>query len=187
MGPRSHRLEAEFRELLDIPHAVAVSSCMAALHLALLGLGIGPGDEVVTTPLSFASTANVLVHLGAVPVFADVETDTLNLAPDRVAARIGPRTKAILPVHLHGHPCDMDAMTALADRHGLPIVEDAAHAIEAAFKERRMGADSTAATFSFYATKNITTGEGGMLVTRRKDLAERAEILRLHGMSRDAW
>jgi len=187
MGPRTHRLEAAFRELLDTPYAVAVNSCTAALHLALIGLGIGPGDEVVTTPLSFASTANVLVHLGAVPVFADVETDTLNLAPDAAAARIGPRTKAIMPVHLHGHPCDMDALRDLADRHGLLIIEDAAHAIEATYRGRRMGADSTAAAFSFYATKNITTGEGGMLITRRKDLAEQAEILRLHGMSRDAW
>lgn len=187
MGPRTHRLEAAFRDLLDTPYAVAVNSCTAALHLGLIGLGIGPGDEVVTTPLSFASTANVLVHLGAVPVFADVEPDTLTLAPDAAAARITPRTKAIMPVHLHGHPCDMAGLKELADRHGLPIIEDAAHAIEATFRGRRMGTDSTAAAFSFYATKNITTGEGGMLITRRKDLAEQAEILRLHGISRDAW
>ena len=187
MGPRTHRLEAAFRELLDTPYAVAVNSCTAALHLGLIGLGIGPGDEVVTTPLSFASTANVLVHLGAVPVFADVEPDILTLAPDAAAALITPRTKAIMPVHLHGHPCDMDGLKELADSHGLPIIEDAAHAIEATFRGRRMGADSTAAAFSFYATKNITTGEGGMLITRRKDLAEQAEILRLHGISRDAW
>lgn len=187
MGPKTHRLEAAFREMLDIPYAVAVNSCTAALHLALLGLGVGPGDEVITTPLSFATTANVLVHVGATPVFADVEPDTLNLDPAAVAARIGPRTKAIMPVHLHGHPCDMDALRDLADRHGLLTIEDAAHAIEATYRGRKMGADSAAAAFSFYATKNITTGEGGMLITRRKNLAERAEILRLHGMSRDAW
>ena len=187
MGPRTHRLEAAFRELLDTPYAVAVNSCTAALHLGLIGLGIGPGDEVVTTPLSFASTANVLVHLGAVPVFADVEPDILTLAPDAAAARITPRTKAIMPVHLHGHPCDMDGLKELADRHGLPIIEDAAHAIEATFRGRRMGADSTTAAFSFYATKNMTTGEGGMLVTRSKELAEGVEALRSHGMSRGAW
>ena len=187
MGPKTLRLEAAFRDLLDVPYALAMSSCTAALHLALLGLGIGPGDEVVTTPLSFATTANVLVHVGATPIFADVEPDTLNLDPAMVAARIGPRTKAIMPVHLHGHPCNMDALRELAERHGLLLIEDAAHAIEATYRGRKMGADSAAAAFSFYATKNITTGEGGMLVTRRKDLAEKAEILRLHGMSRDAW
>jgi len=187
MGPKTHRLEAAFREMLGVPHAVAVSSCTAAIHLALIGLGIGPGDEVVTTPLSFATTANVLVHVGAVPVFADVDPETLNLDPDAAAARIGPRTKAIMPVHLHGQPCEMDALRALSERHGLVMIEDAAHAIEATYRGRKMGADSTVAAFSFYATKNITTGEGGMLVTRRKDLADRAEILRLHGMSRDAW
>jgi len=187
MGPKTHRLEAAFREMLDVPHAVAVNSCTAALHLALIGLGVGPGDEVVTTPLSFATTANILVHVGAVPVFADVDTETLNLDPGAVATRIGPRTKAIMPVHLHGHPCEMNALRGLADRYGLFVIEDAAHAIEATYHGRKMGADSTAAAFSFYATKNITAGEGGMLITRRKDLAERAEILRLHGMSRDAW
>ena len=187
MGPRTHRLEAAFRELLDAPYAVAVNSCTAALHLALIGLGIGPGDEVVTTPLSFATTANVLVHVGAMPVFADVEPDTLNLGPAAAAERIGPRTKAVMPVHLHGHPCDMDGLRELADRRGLLLIEDAAHAIEACYRGRKMGADAAAAVFSFYATKNITTGEGGMLITRGKELAERAEILRLHGMSRDAW
>ncbi len=187
MGPRTQKLEAAFRDLLGVPYAVAVNSCTAALHLALLGLGIGPGDEVVTTPLSFATTANVLVHVGAMPVFADVEPDTLNLDPKAASERIGPRTKAIMPVHLHGHPCDMDAFRELAERNGLAIIEDAAHAIEATYKGRRMGTDSTAAAFSFYATKNITTGEGGMLVTAKKDLAENAEILRLHGISRDAW
>ena len=187
MGPRTQRLEAAFREMLDLPYAVAVNSCTAALHLALLGLGVGPGDEVVTTPLSFATTANVVVHLGATPVFADVEPDTLNLDPACVAARITPRTKAIMPVHLHGHPCEMDELGTLAERHAIPLVEDAAHAIGASYRGRKIGADSAAACFSFYPTKNITTGEGGMLVTRRKDLADNAEILRLHGMSRDAW
>ena len=187
MGPKTRRLEAAFREMLGVPYAVAVNSCTAALHLALKGLGVGPGDEVITTPLSFATTANVLVHVGATPVFADVEPDTLNLDPAAVAVRIGPRTKAIMPVHLHGHPCEMDGLEALARRHGLLLIEDAAHAIEATYHGRKMGANSDAAAFSFYATKNITTGEGGMLITRRRDLADQAELLRLHGMSRDAW
>ncbi len=187
MGPKTKRLEAAFRERLATPHAVAVSSCTAAIHLALIGLGIGSGDEVVTTPLGFATTANVLVHVGARPVFADVEPDTLNLDPAAAATCITARTRAIMPVHLHGHPCDMDRLRALADRHGLLLIEDAAHAIEATYKGRPMGRDASAAAFSFYATKNITTGEGGMLITSRRDLAEKAEILRLHGMSRDAW
>jgi dTDP-4-amino-4,6-dideoxygalactose transaminase len=186
-GPKTHRLEAAFREMLGVPHAVAVNSCTAALHLALIGLGVGAGDEVITTPLGFATTANVLVHVGATPVFADVEPDTLNLDPAAVAARIGPRTKAIMPVHLYGHPCEMDGLEALARRHGLLLIEDAAHAIGAEYRGQPMGARADAAAFSFYATKNITAGEGGMLITRRKDLAERAQILRLHGMSRDAW
>jgi len=187
MGPRVQRLEEAFRDLLGAPCALAVNSCTAALHLALVGLGIGPGDEVVTTPISFAATANVVVHVGAVPVFADVDPETLNLDPRAVAERITPRTKAILPVHLYGHPCDLDALRDLADRHGLVLIEDAAHAIEATYQDRRMGAGSAAAAFSFYATKNMTTGEGGMLVTRNKDLAERIEVLRSHGMSRGAW
>jgi dTDP-4-amino-4,6-dideoxygalactose transaminase len=187
MGPRVQRLEEAFRGLVGAPYALAVNSCTAALHLALVGLAIGPGDEVVTTPISFAATANVLLHVGAVPVFADVDPETLNLDPRAVAARITPRTKAILPVHLYGHPCDMDGLRELADRHGLVLIEDAAHAIEATYQNRRMGAGSAAAAFSFYATKNMTTGEGGMLVTWSEDLAERIEVLRSHGMSRGAW
>ena len=187
MGPRVQQLEAAFRAMLGVPHALAVNSCTAAIHLALLGLGIGPGDEVITTPISFATSANVLVHVGAAPVFADVEPDTLNLDPRSVAERLTPRTRAIMPVHLYGHPCDMGALTALAERHGLQLIEDAAHAIEASWQGRRMGSASAAAAFSLYATKNITAGEGGVLVTSRPELAEAAEILRNHGLSRGAW
>jgi dTDP-4-amino-4,6-dideoxygalactose transaminase len=187
MGQRVQRLEEAFRDLLGAPYALAVNSCTAALHLALVGLAIGPGDEVITTPISFAATANVVVHVGAVPVFADVDRETLNLDPGAVTERISPRTKAILPVHLYGHPCDLNALRDLAEQHGLVLIEDAAHAIEATYLDRRMGVDSAAAAFSFYATKNMTTGEGGMLITRNKDLAERIEVLRSHGMSRGAW
>jgi dTDP-4-amino-4,6-dideoxygalactose transaminase len=187
MGPRVQRLEAAFREMLGVPHALAVNSCTSALHLALLGLGIEPGDEVVTTPISFATTANVLMHVGATPVFADVEADTLNLDPGSVAEHLTPRTRAIMPVHMYGHPCDMEALADLAERHGLVLIEDAAHALEATLQGRRMGTASAAAAFSLYATKSVTTGEGGVLVTSRPDLAEAAEILRNHGMSRGAW
>jgi dTDP-4-amino-4,6-dideoxygalactose transaminase len=187
MGPRAQELEAAFRELLGVPHALAVNSCTAAIHLALLGMGIGPGDEVVTTPISFAATANVLVHVGATPVFADVEPDTLNLDPRSVAGRITPRTRAVLPVHLYGHPCDMEGLAAVAKRHDLLLIEDAAHAIEATLQGQRVGTGSAAAAFSLYATKNVTTGEGGMLVTSRPELAEAAEVLRNHGLSRGSW
>ena len=186
-GPRTERFEARFAAYLGVPHAVAVNSATAALHLALVGLGVGRGDEVITSPITFPSTANVIVHVGARPVFADVEPDTLNLDPASVAARIGPRTRAIIVVHLAGHPCDMDPIQSAAAGHGIPIIEDAAHAIEAEYRGRKVGYLGRAAAFSFYATKNLTTGEGGMLTTADEALAERTRLLALHGISRDAW
>lgn len=186
-GPRTQRFEAEFARYLGARYARGVTSCTAAMHLALVALGVGPGDEVITSPITFPATANVIVHVGATPVFADVEPDTLNLDVDQLEAHITPRTKAIIPVHFAGHPCRMDALAALARKRGLAIVEDCAHAIEATFQGRHAGTWGNAGAFSFYATKSITTGEGGMLVTEDEDLAERIGVLRLHGISRDAW
>ncbi len=186
-GPRTEALEARFAAFRGSRHAIATNSCTAALHLALLALGIGRGDEVVTTPITFASTANVIVHCGATPVFCDVQPDTLNMDPQALAAAMTPRTKAIVVVHFAGHPGDMDEIAAIGARHGVPIVEDAAHAVEAEYRGRPVGALGAAAAFSFYATKNITCGEGGMLTTSDDAIAATARPLALHGISRDAW
>jgi len=185
-GPKTRRFETEFAAHVQAPGALALSSCTAALHTALVTLGIGPGDEVVTTPMTFAASANVIEHVGARPVLADVEPDTLNLDPARVAAAITPRTRAILPVHYAGHPVDLDTLGLLAERHRLALIEDAAHALPAAYKGRRIGAGTNPVAFSFYATKNLTTAEGGML-TGDPDFLARARIVGLHGMSREAW
>ena len=185
-GPKTRRFETEFAAHVQAPGALALSSCTAALHTALVTLGIGPGDEVVTTPMTFAASANVIEHVGARPVLADVEPDTLNLDPARVAAAITPRTRAILPVHYAGHPVDLDALGLLAERHRLALIEDAAHALPAAYKGRRIGSGTNPVAFSFYATKNLTTAEGGML-TGDPDFLARARIVGLHGMSREAW
>src|SRR5207302_522781 len=147
------RFEAMMREYLGCKHAIAVSSCTAALHLSLAALGIGPGDDVVTTPITWPATSNVIVHQGARPVFVDVEPDTLNLDPTKIAAAITPRTRAILPVHMAGQPCDMDAIHAIARRHGLAVIEDAAHAIGASYRGRKIGTLSDFTCFSFYPTK----------------------------------
>ncbi|HEX9704681.1 MAG TPA: DegT/DnrJ/EryC1/StrS aminotransferase family protein [Gemmatimonadales bacterium] len=185
-GPKTKRFETDFAGYLGAPAALALNSCTAALHTALATLGIGPGDEVVTTPLTFAASVNVIEHVGARPVLADVEPDTLNLDPARVAAAITPRTKAILPVHYAGHPVNLDALRELATQHGLLVVEDAAHAISARYKGRLIGSGDNPVAFSFYATKNLTTAEGGMLTGTPEFLA-RARVVSLHGMSRDAW
>lgn len=186
-GPRVQRFEADFRAYVGCTSAVALNSCTAGLHLALDALGVGPGDEVITTPLTFSATANVIVHVGATPVFADVDPRTMNLDPDAVARAVTPRTKAILPVHLAGRPCDMDALLEMAQRHGLAVVEDAAHATEARYRGRPVGSIGDMTAFSFYVTKNLVTGEGGMLTTNNAAWAEEIRIKSLHGISRDAW
>lgn len=186
-GPRTKTLEQRFAAYRGCSYGVGVNSCTAALHLSLLCLGVGPGDEVVTSPITFASTANVIVHSGATPVFCDVQGDTLNMDPESLARVITPRTKAIIAVHFAGHPCDMDEIGAIAAKHGVPVIEDAAHAVEAEYRGRPTGSLGVAAAFSFYATKNITSGEGGMLTTNDPELAARAALLALHGISRDAW
>ncbi len=185
-GPKAKRFESEFATYLQAPGALALNSCTAALHTALKALGLGPGDEVITTPLTFAASVNVIEHVGARPVLVDVEPDTLNIDPRAVAAAITPRTRALLPVHYAGHPADLDALHTLANAHGCTIVEDAAHALPACYKGRPIGSAGNPVAFSFYATKNLTTGEGGML-TADPDFLARARVISLHGMSRDAW
>jgi dTDP-4-amino-4,6-dideoxygalactose transaminase len=187
-GPRVMRFERAFADYVGAPYAVAVNSCTAALHLSLLTAGVGPGDEVVTTPITFCATANAIVHAGAVPVFADVDPASMNLSPASAAAALTPRTRAVLPVHFAGRAVDVAGFRTLAERHGLLVVDDAAHAVEASSQGIKVGAGSgDLSCFSFYATKNLTTAEGGMVTTTRRDWAERIRIAALHGMSHDAW
>jgi len=186
-GPRCQQFEALFCDYLGCGSALALNSCTAGLELALELLGIGPGDDVITTPLTFCATSNVIVHRGARPVFVDVDPSNATIDPDHVRRAVTPRTKAILPVHLYGYPCAMDALTEIAREHGLAMIEDAAHATEAWYHGRRIGTFGDFGVFSFYVTKNMTTGEGGMLVTDNAEWAEQARLLRLHGLSRDAW
>src|SRR5438552_13196717 len=174
-GPRTAELESRFAEYVDARHALALSSGTAALHLSLLALGVGPGDEVITSTITWPATANVIVHAGATPVFADVRESDLNIDPARVAELVTRRTKAIVPVHLAGQPCDMDPLLAL----GLPVVEDAAHAAESVYRGRKIGTLSDATCFSLYATKNVAAGEGGLVSTDRDDVAEAIRNLRL--------
>ena len=186
-GPKTHQFEEDFKKYIGCKHAVAINSCTAGLHLALDVLGISDGDEVITTPLTFSSTANVIVHHRAKPVFADVDQNTWNIDPVEIAKKITRKTKAIIPVHLHGRPCEMDRILELAQKHKLFVIEDAAHAAEAIYKGRRIGTLGDFTAFSFYVTKNIMTGEGGMLTTEDDDWAQEARIRSLHGISKDAW
>ena len=186
-GPRASALEKAFAEYVGCDHAVALNSCTASLHLSMVGSGIGPGQEVITTPLTFAATANAIVHVGATPVFVDVDRNTMNIDPARIEAAVTEHTKAIMPVHFAGRPCDMDAIGDIAERHGLLVIEDAAHCIEGSFRGRKIGAISPLTCFSFYVTKNMTTGEGGMICTNDGELARRLKVYGLHGLSGDAW
>jgi dTDP-4-amino-4,6-dideoxygalactose transaminase len=186
-GPRVQQFATDLAAYTGAKHAIPLNSCTGALHLALAALDVGPGDEVITSPLTFVCTASMVLHLGAKVVFADIDRQTFNLDPKAVEAAITPRTKAIIPVHFAGYPCDLDALHALARPRGIKVIEDAAHAISAEYKGRRLGALSDATCFSFYPTKNMTTGEGGALTTNDDALAERVRVLMLHGMSRDAW
>ena len=186
-GPRVHELESAFARFVGAAHALATSSCTAALHLAMVASGVGPGDEVITTPMTFCATANAIVHTGATPIFVDCEKETMNIDPAAIAAAVTQRTRAILPVHFAGRPADMDAIGAIARRHDLLVIEDAAHAIETAYRGRKIGSISQLTCFSFYATKNMTTAEGGMVTTNDPALAEKIRILGLHGLSADAW
>jgi len=186
-GPRVRAFERAFADYIGATHAIAVNSCTAALHLALLASDIGAGDEVVTTPLTFCATANVVVHTGATPRFADIDPITWNLDPAAAAAAVTPQTRAIIPVHYAGRPVDVRAFRALAGRRNLVLIEDAAHAVETVAAGEKVGTTADFSCFSFYATKNLTTGEGGMLTTASDRAAEFARVAALHGMSRNAW
>jgi dTDP-4-amino-4,6-dideoxygalactose transaminase len=186
-GPKVAEFERRIAAYKGSPHAVAVNSCTAGLHLACLVLGLQPGDEVITTPLTFCASINAIVHAGAVPVLADVDPRTMNLDPEAVRAAISERTRAILPVHFAGRSCDMDALLAIAREHELVVIEDCAHAIETEYRGRQAGTMGDLGVLSFYSTKNLVTGEGGMVLTRDPELAQRTKRLALHGMSADAW
>lgn len=186
-GPRVAQFERDFAAFKGAAHVAAVNSCTAALHLSLLAAGLEPGDEVITTPLTFCATVNAIIHAGATPVLADVDPLTMNLDPARVAERITARTRALVPVHFAGRACDMEALMALAAKHGLKVIEDCAHAIETERHGVKAGMWGDFSCFSFYATKNMTTGEGGMVVATREEDIARVKRLALHGMNKDAW
>ncbi|HXT63746.1 MAG TPA: DegT/DnrJ/EryC1/StrS family aminotransferase [Pyrinomonadaceae bacterium] len=186
-GPRVAQFETEFAAYKGQPFAAAVGSCTAAMHLSVLAAGLAEGDEVITTPLTFCATVNAIIHAGATPVLADIDGESMNIDPIEIEGRITPRTKAIVPVHFAGRPCDMKSITAIAERHRLRIIEDCAHAIETEYHGRKAGTFGDFGCFSFYATKNVTTGEGGMVLTRNENELARIRMLALHGMSKDAW
>jgi len=192
-GPKTAQFEREFRNYVGAPFALAVNSCTAGLHLALAAMDIGPGDEVITTPLTFCATVNTILHVGATPVLADIGPDG-NIATSSIEARITSRTKAIIPVHLGGLPCDLSTIWRIARRNGLRVIEDAAHAAGTVYRDTLVGSatqdpphGSDAVVFSFYATKNMTTAEGGMVTTADQKLYDRMKLLCLHGISHDAW
>ena len=186
-GPKVAKFEADFAAYKNVQHVAALNSCSAALHLSILAAGIQPGDEVITTPLTFCATVNAIIHAGATPILADIDPLTMNIDPEQVRAKITPRTRAILPVHFAGRPCDMDALCNIAKEYNLKIIEDCAHAIETEYKGRKAGTIGDFGCFSFYSTKNIVTGEGGMVLARNEEDIARIKVLGLHGMSKDAW
>jgi len=185
-GPKTKQFEENFKTFIGAEDALALNSCTAGMHVALIALGIKPGDEVITTPMTFCSSVNVIEHVGAHPVLVDVEPDTLCISPERIAEAVTARTKCILPVHYAGHPCDMGAIVKLASERQLKVVEDAAHALPARYQGKTIGTIGDLTAFSFYATKNLTTAEGGML-TGKPELIDKARTISLHGMSKDAW
>lgn len=188
-GPRVARFEADVAAYKAVTpsHVAAVNSCTAALHVSMVAAGLEPGAEVITTPLTFCATVNAIIHAGLTPVLADVDPVTQCIDPAAIEAAITPCTRAILPVHFAGRPCEMDAIMAIAQRHGLLVIEDCAHAIETEYHGRKAGTFGDFGCFSFYATKNVVTGEGGMILGRDEEQVARARVLALHGMSKDAW
>lgn len=186
-GPKVARFEEDFRNYKGAQYAVAVNSCTAALHLSMLAARLKPGDEVITTAMTFCATVNAIIHAGLTPVLADIDPLTMNINPEQVKAKITSKTRAILPVHFAGRACNMDAITEIAKKHNLKLIEDCAHAIETEYHGKKAGTFGDFGCFSFYVTKNIITGEGGMILTRSAEDAARIKTLALHGMSRDAW
>jgi dTDP-4-amino-4,6-dideoxygalactose transaminase len=186
-GPKVARFEEMFRQYIGVEYAMAVNSCTAGLHLSMIVAGLGPGDEVITTPMTFCATVNSIVHTGATPVLVDCDRQTQLIEPQRIEDAITPRTRAIVPVHLCGRPCNMNAIMDIARRHNLLVLEDAAHAIETVYKGQKVGTIGHLTTFSFYVTKNVVTGEGGMVTTNIAEFADKIKMYGLHGMSRDAW
>ena len=186
-GPKVHKFEEMFREYKGSKFAIALNSCTAALHLSMVAIGIKPGDEVIVPTMTFAPTANAVIHAGGIPVFADCEKDTMNISPEDIARKITSKTKAILPVHFAGRSCDMDAIVDIAKKHHLKIVEDCAHAIETEYHGEKIGTFGDLGCFSFYVTKNIVTGEGGMAITDNEEYANQIKTLGLYGMSKNAW
>ncbi len=186
-GIKTKKFENDFKTYIGCKEAIALSSCTAALHLALVASGVGRGDEVITTPFTFAATGEVIIYVGAKPVFVDIRKDTYNIDPDAIENAITSKTRAIIPVHYGGQPCDMDKIMKIAHDHDLVVIEDAAHAVGAKYKNRMVGTLGDYTAFSFYATKNLTTAEGGMVTTENLENAEKMRILGLHGMSKDAW
>lgn len=187
MGAKTFEFEKQFARYVGASHAVAVSSCTAALHLALEAIGVQRGDEVLVPTTTFTATAEVVTYFGARPVFVDVDPVTLNLDPADAERRITARTKAIIPVHLAGTPCDMREILEIARRHSIRVIEDAAHALPSSYQSQKIGSISDLTAFSFYATKTLTTGEGGMITTEDAECAKRLQVMRLHGIARDAW
>lgn len=186
-GPKVARFENDFKSYKDADYAVALNSCTAALHMSVLATDLKPRDEVITSAMTFCATVNAIIHAGATPVLADIDLKNMNIDPGQVEAKITPRTKAILPVHFAGRPCEMDPLCDLAQRYDLKIIEDCAHAIETEYRGTKAGTFGDFGCFSFYVTKNIITGEGGMVLTRREEDAARIKSLAIHGMSRNAW
>jgi dTDP-4-amino-4,6-dideoxygalactose transaminase len=188
-GPRVAQFERDFARWRGVQasQVAAVNSCTAALHVSMVAAGLEPGSEVITTPLTFCATVNAILHAGLTPVLADVDPITQNIDPDAIEAAITPRTRAIVPVHFAGRPCAMDRIMAIADKHGLIVIEDCAHAIETEFRGKPAGTFGDFGCFSFYVTKNVVTGEGGMILGRDEEHIARAKVLALHGMSKDAW
>jgi dTDP-4-amino-4,6-dideoxygalactose transaminase len=186
-GPRVAKFEKLFGSYIKAPYSVAVNSCTAALHLSLLALKLDPGSEVITSPMTFCATVNAIIHAGLTPVLADIDPVTMNIDPSEIERKITSKTRVILPIHFAGRPCDMDAIMSIAQKYNLHVIEDCAHSIESEYKGKKTGTFGDFGCFSFYVTKNIITGEGGMICCRNPEMASCVKILALHGMSADAW